>query len=91
MGSHDEIGRPLAPCAAHTPPLARPALRRQIPEVGAECSNWARSDLSGGRSAMGTGNLLDFCNMDGVPVIQKATVSLLFPIVESAARIVSAT
>ncbi len=51
MGSHDEIGRPLAPCAAHTTPLARPALRRQTPEVGAECSNWARSDLSGGRSA----------------------------------------
>ncbi len=25
------------------------ALRRQIPEVGAVCPNWARTDLSGGR------------------------------------------
>src|SRR5208282_2805587 len=25
------------------------ALRRQTPEVGAECPNWARSDLCGGR------------------------------------------
>ena len=28
------------------------ALRRQTPEVGAECPNWARSDLFGGRSIM---------------------------------------
>src|SRR5208337_5369687 len=28
------------------------ALRRQTPEVGAECPNWARSDLCGGRPAM---------------------------------------
>src|SRR5213083_1820159 len=27
-------------------------LRRQIPEVGAECPNWARSVLCGGRSVM---------------------------------------
>jgi hypothetical protein len=30
--------------------LAECALRRQTPEVGAECPNWARSELSGGRS-----------------------------------------
>src|SRR4051794_32745862 len=27
--------------------------RRQQPKVGAECPNWARSDLCGGRSVMG--------------------------------------
>ena len=27
-------------------------LRRQTPKVGAECPNWARSDLCGGRSVM---------------------------------------
>ena len=31
--------------------MAKCALRRQTPEVGAECPNWARSDLSGGRLA----------------------------------------
>src|SRR5208283_2859959 len=38
--------------------LAQRAVRRQTPKVGAECPNWARSDLSGGRSEMGvpTGN-----------------------------------
>jgi hypothetical protein len=43
---------PGAPRAAHPSSLARPALRRQTPEVGAGCSNWARPDLCGGRSAM---------------------------------------
>ena len=33
--------------------MAKCALRRQTPEVGAECPNGARSDLCGGRSAMG--------------------------------------
>ena len=33
--------------------LAECALRRQTPEVGAECPNGARSDLCGGRSVMG--------------------------------------
>jgi len=38
--------------------MAKRAVCRQTPEVGAECPNWARSDLSGGRSEMGvpTGN-----------------------------------
>jgi hypothetical protein len=38
--------------------LAQRAVRRQTPKVGAECPNWARSDLSGGRSEMSvpTGN-----------------------------------
>ena len=33
--------------------MATGALRRHIPKVGAECGNAARSDLCGGRSAMG--------------------------------------
>jgi hypothetical protein len=32
--------------------MAQHTLCRQTPEVGAECPNWARSDLCGGRSAM---------------------------------------
>jgi len=38
------------PPAASPASLAECALRRQTPEVGAECPNWARSELSGGRS-----------------------------------------
>jgi hypothetical protein len=52
VGPYDAIGRRLAPRAAHPSSLARPALRRQTPEVGAGCSNWARPDLCGGCSAM---------------------------------------
>src|SRR5215468_9491779 len=33
--------------------LARSALRRQTPKVGAGCSNWARPDPRGGCPAMG--------------------------------------
>src|SRR5262249_3911613 len=44
-------GRGLAPETAQPPPLARCTLRRQTPEVGAVCSNWARTDLSGMREA----------------------------------------
>jgi hypothetical protein len=33
--------------------IRRTTLRRQTPKVGAVCLNWARTDLSGGRSAMG--------------------------------------
>ena len=51
VGPKDAItaGRPRT---AHPSSLARPALRRQTPEVGAGCSNWARPDLCGGCSAM---------------------------------------
>ena len=52
VGPYDAIGRRLAPRAAHPSSLARPALRRQTPEVGAGCSNCARPDLCGGCSAM---------------------------------------
>ena len=41
------------PQAAYPASLAQCALCRQTPEVGAECPNWARSDLCGGRSEMG--------------------------------------
>src|ERR1019366_5321167 len=39
--------------------MAQRPLCRQTPKVGAECPNWARSDLSGGRSEMSvpTGNV----------------------------------
>ena len=52
VGADDEAGRRLASRAAHPSSLARAALRRQTPEVGAGCSNWARPDLCGGCSVM---------------------------------------
>src|ERR1700680_4580681 len=48
-GADQAVGRRLASETAHPSPLARAALRRQTPEVGAVCPNWARTDLCGGR------------------------------------------
>ena len=53
MGSDDETGRRLASRAAYPSSLARAALRRQTPKVGAGCSNRARPDLCGGCPVMG--------------------------------------
>ena len=39
--------------------MAKRSLRRYAPEVGAECLNWARSDLCGGRSAMTVPTAID--------------------------------
>ena len=39
--------------ACHRGWTAYGMFRRQTPKVGAECPNWARSDLCGGRSVMG--------------------------------------
>src|ERR1700719_1552075 len=50
MDAHDETGRRVPSPAASPASLAEGALRRQPPEEGAECPNWARSELSGGRS-----------------------------------------
>src|SRR5712675_3138400 len=59
MDAHDETGRRVPPPAASPASLAECALRRQTPEVGAECPNWARSELSGGRleTNVPTGNV----------------------------------
>src|SRR4051812_11474442 len=53
MDAHDKPGPRVPPLATSPASLAKCALCRQTPEVGAECPNWARSDLCGGRSAMG--------------------------------------
>ena len=47
----------LAAATSHPSSMARPALCRQTPKVGAECSNWARSDLCGG------------CPVTGIPTV----------------------
>src|SRR5262249_24395303 len=52
VGSDYETGRRLASGSAHPSSLARSALRRQTPKVGAGCSNWARPDLRGGCAVM---------------------------------------
>ena len=51
LESHSEVGRRLASRTTHPSSLAEPTLCRQTPEVGAQCPNWARWDLSGRRSA----------------------------------------
>ena len=52
LGTDSEVGGRLPPETAHPSSLASRAVRRQSPEVGAECLNGARSDLCGGHSAM---------------------------------------
>ena len=52
MDADDETGGRVSPEATDPSSLAQRAVRRQTPKVGAECPNWARSDLSGGRPAM---------------------------------------
>ena len=49
MATNGPTGRCLSPSTAHPSSLAQRTLRRQTPEVGAECLSWARSDLCGGR------------------------------------------
>ena len=56
VAANGETGRRVSPQTADPSSLAECALCRQTPEVGAECPNWARSDLCGGRSAMGVSN-----------------------------------
>jgi hypothetical protein len=49
LGADQAVGRRLAPETANPSSVAREALRRQTPKVGAVCPNWARTDLCGGR------------------------------------------
>ena len=49
LGADQAVGRRLAPETANPSSVARETLRRQTPEVGAVCPNWARTDLCGGR------------------------------------------
>src|SRR5882724_11350479 len=53
MGADEETSGRVAPETGHPASLAQPAVRRQILEVGAVCGKAARTDLCGGRSAMG--------------------------------------
>ena len=52
VGTDHAAGRRLSPQTPRSSPLAKCALCRQAPEVGAECPNRARSDLCGGHSVM---------------------------------------
>jgi hypothetical protein len=53
LGADHEAGKRLSPSRPQPPSVAPATLRRQTPEVGAECPNRACSDLCGGRSVMG--------------------------------------
>ena len=66
-----ETNRRVLTEAANPSSVAQRALCRQTPEVGAECLNWARSDLCGGRSEMSvpTANAKTRGNRDlGIPL-----------------------
>ena len=52
VGTDHAAGRRLSPQTPRSSPLAKCALCRQAPEVGAECPNRARSDRCGGHSVM---------------------------------------
>jgi hypothetical protein len=52
LGDDAAAGHTVAADAARFTSLALSAIRRQTPEVGAECVNCARSDLGGGRAEM---------------------------------------
>src|SRR5258708_17549339 len=58
----ERVSIPHPRCLASAVMSAQPKSKSQTPEVGAECPNWARSDLCGGRSAMGvpTANRIRF-------------------------------
>ncbi len=47
-------------------------LRRQIPEVGAECPNWARSVLCGGRSVMSVPTAISEMSSQIIPLKARA-------------------
>src|ERR1700686_5917956 len=49
LGADQAVGRRLASETANPSSMASESLRRQTPEVGAVCPNWARTDLCGGR------------------------------------------
>ena len=49
LDADGEAGQRLPPQTENPSSLARCAFRRQTPEVGAGCLNWARPDLCGGR------------------------------------------
>src|SRR5258708_34008180 len=53
VGPNGKTCQRLAPPRSHPASLAGATLYRQTPKVGAECLNRARSDLCGGRPAMG--------------------------------------
>jgi hypothetical protein len=61
VGADGETGRRISPEAPCPASLAERAVCRQTPAVGAVCGNSARTDLCGGRSAMGvpTANTAD--------------------------------
>ena len=49
VGANEQAGGRVHPKSPSSSSMAKCALCRQTPEVGAECPNWARSDLCGGR------------------------------------------
>jgi hypothetical protein len=53
MGADEPHRSRMATTSPNPSSLARGQICRQTPEVGAVCPNWARTDLCGGRSAMG--------------------------------------
>jgi hypothetical protein len=88
VGSYDETGRRLASRSAHPSSLARSALRRQTPKVGAGCPNRARPDPCGGCPVMGIPTAIlhplptfgrcgnqELCASEGSPFVDPAKIA----------------
>ena len=62
LGADQAVGRRLAPATTNPSSVAREALRRQTPKVGAICPNWARMDLCGGREVTRVPTAINICS-----------------------------
>src|SRR5262249_20557526 len=76
-GRHDmetdhEDDECLSPQGPHPSSVAPRALRRQVPEVGAECPNGARSVLCGGRSVMSVPTAISEMSRQIIPLKDRA-------------------
>src|SRR5271166_3140040 len=76
VGADGETGGRIPPKAPYPSPLAKCAVCRQTPEVGAECGNPARSDLCGGTGV----TRFPTANADAYPRIFQCSASCASPV-----------
>src|SRR5208283_1648890 len=80
VGADGDTGGRIPPKAPYPSPLAKCAVCRQTPEVGAECGNPARSDLCGGTGVTRfptANNEIGALNSWRLPLSARATKALL--------------
>src|SRR5271157_821476 len=64
LGADGSTHRSFLAACPRAAPVAGPTVPRHTLKVGAECLNWARSDLCGGRSAMSVPTANEFHAQD---------------------------